>query len=81
MRKGDTVKILRGQFKKKTGKVNEVSIKSTKVFVDGIELVKKDGTKVRYGVNPSNVMITDLNLEDKKRKQSLNRGKENVKAS
>ncbi len=67
LRKGDNVKILRGQFKKKVGKVNRVMVKKTKVYVDNIENVKKDGTKAFYPINPSNVQIIDLNLEDKRR--------------
>ena len=81
VKKGDTVKIMRGQFKSKTGKVDVVNIKKTKVLINGIELVKKDGTKKQYAVHPSNIQITELNTDDKKRQQSLKRGKENVKTS
>jgi len=71
VRKGDEVKILRGQFRKKTGKVSEVKLKRGKVFVDGIEHVKKDGSKALYALNPTNLMITELILDDKKRKSKL----------
>lgn len=75
IRKGDSVKVLRGQFKKKTGKVDRVDIKKTKVYINGIDITKKDGTKALYPINPSNIMITALNLDDKKRKKSLERKK------
>ena len=68
VRKGDTVKILRGQYKKKTGKVNKVLMKNEKVYVEGIENVRKDGTKTFIPLPPSNLMITDLELNDKRRK-------------
>ena len=67
LRKGDSVKVMRGQFKNKTGKVDEVSVKKTQVYVNGIEFVKRDGTKFRYSLQPSNLMITELNMDDKLR--------------
>ena len=65
VRKGDSVKVMRGQFKDKTGKVDEVSVKKTQVYVNGIEFVKRDGTKSRYPLQPSNLIITELNMDDK----------------
>ncbi len=69
VKKGDTVKILRGQFKKKSGKVAKVFLKKTRVHVEGMDLVKKDGSKVPYSIHPSNLMITELTLDDKKRQK------------
>lgn len=71
LRKGDKVKILRGQFSKKEGKVENIDLKREKVFITSMERVKKDGTKTLVGFNPSNLMILELKLEDKKRKQKL----------
>ena len=73
VRKGDGVKIMRGQFKNKTGKVEEVNLKKTLTYVSGIEFVKKDGTKARYPIHPSNLMITELNMDDKMRNKILGR--------
>ena len=73
IRKGDTVKILRGQFKGKSGKIDRVNLKTTKVYIQGIESAKKDGTKTFYPFNPSNLMIIELNLNDKRRVKSLER--------
>ena len=67
VRKGDSVKVMRGQFKNKTGKVDEASVKKTQVYVSGIEFVKRDGTKSRYPLQPSNLMLTELNMDDKLR--------------
>ena len=64
---GDAVKILRGQFKGKTAKVERVSLKDTKVYLDKLEVVKQDGSKTKYPIHPSNLLITDLNLNDKRR--------------
>ena len=67
VRKGDTVRITRGKFKKKQGKVTEVRVKTLDVIVEGIQIKKQDGSKVNVKLKPSNLQITELNLEDKKR--------------
>ena len=79
LRKGDTVKIVRGNFKSHIGKIEKVFLKKTRVYVEGAQIVKRDGAKVFYPLHPSNLIITNLNLEDKKRQLVL-QGK-NVKAS
>ncbi|MBT4174934.1 50S ribosomal protein L24 [archaeon] len=71
IRVGDKVKVLRGQFRKRTGRVNKVSLVYEKVYIEGVELVKKEGAKVFYPVTASNLMITDLNLEDKRRRAKI----------
>ncbi len=73
IRKGDKVKIMRGQFKKKEGKVERVDTKKRVIFVSKIEVEKKDGSKAQKPINPSKCMITELNLDDKKRKDKLER--------
>ena len=72
-RKNDKVKIARGQFKGKTGKIERVDLSKNKTYITGIEIIKKDGTKTLYPINPSNLIIIELNLDDKKRKKSLER--------
>ncbi|MAG45368.1 MAG: 50S ribosomal protein L24 [Nanoarchaeota archaeon] len=73
IRKGDTVKILRGQFKNHMGKIEKVFLKTSKALIEGAEIIKKDGSKVPYPINPSNILITTLNLEDKERQKILER--------
>ena len=75
LKNGDSIKIMRGQFKNKTGKIEEVNLKKTLVYVNGIEITKKDGTKTRFPIHPSNLMITDLNVDDKMRQKILARKK------
>ena len=65
--KGDKVKVLRGSFKGKTGKVDRVDLKKSKAYINGIEFVKRDGSKALYPVRTSNLLITDLNTSDKRR--------------
>ncbi len=73
VRKEDKVKVLRGQFKGKTGKVMKVNLKKQRIDVEGIENIRKEGTKAPYPLQPSNLMITELYLDDKKRKELLER--------
>ena len=79
IRTKDKVKILRGQFRKKTGVVSKVSVKKGRVYVEGIEQVRKDGTKSFYPLSASNLQITELNLDDKRRIKRKEDGKKTPK--
>ena len=76
IRKGDTVKIMRGQFKSKSGKVSSVNRAKLRISIEGIQRQKKDGTKVDVWFNPSNVQLQEIILEDKKRNDSVRRNQE-----
>ncbi len=67
VRKGDKVKVMIGTFKGKTGKVDRIDTKKQRIFITGIEILKKDGSKALYPIKPSNLMIQDLDLSDKRR--------------
>ena len=73
LKKGDKVKVMRGQFRKHTGNVERIDLKKTRVYLSGIEVAKKDGTKTTYPIGPSNLVITDLNLDDKMRQKIIDR--------
>ena len=73
LRKGDTVKIMVGKLKGRTGKITEISLKKLKVVIEGIQIKKQDGSKANIKMQPSNLQIIELNLEDRKRKQALER--------
>ena len=77
LRKGDKVKILRGQYKKKTGKITKILLKKQKIYIEGIEIVKKDGNKSFVPLRSSQLMITELELGDKLRREKLE--KKNIK--
>ncbi len=72
-RKGDEVTIMRGDFKGKSGKVTSVNLKKLKIFVDTAKVKKASGQEVQLPVEPSNLKITKLNLDDKQRKMILER--------
>lgn len=67
LRKGDTVKIMAGKFKNKTGKVTKVLLKTSKILVEGMQVKKQDGSKSDVKLTPSKMQIIQLNLDDKKR--------------
>ena len=68
VRKGDEVKIMRGKFKGKQGKVGDADIKNTRIQVDGIQRAGKGGgEKLITWFHPSKVKIIILNTDDKKR--------------
>lgn len=64
---------MRGNFKGKIGEVTRVDRNKIKVYIIGIEQIKKDGNKTQYPINPSNLMITELKLDDKNRIKSMGR--------
>jgi len=71
LRKGDLVKIMRGKFRSKKGKIIGVKLKTQKIEIEGIHVKKQDGSKVNVPLKPSNLQIIELNLEDKKRNKVL----------
>ncbi|MGQ4914935.1 MAG: 50S ribosomal protein L24 [Candidatus Asgardarchaeia archaeon] len=71
--KGDSVVITTGVFKGLEGQVEKVDRKNYRLHISGITVEKTDGTTIFYPVHYSNVMITKLNLHDKKRKAILER--------
>ncbi len=86
VKKNDEVKIMRGNFKGKQGKVTDCDIKNSRIQVEGISKTRKTGDKVAVWFNPSNVKIISLNDKDTKRfnkkteiKQEKNETKKELK--
>ena len=77
LRKGDTVRVMVGKSKGKKGKITKVLLDISKIIVEGIQIKKKDGSKIDVKIDPSNLQILELNLDDKKRIKS--KGKEETK--
>src|SRR5579885_1202969 len=68
---GDSVKVLRGEFKGIEGKVTSVSTEKRGIAIEGIKREKLKGGNVDIYIHPSNVIVTALNLEDKWRQNRL----------
>jgi len=73
VRKGDTVRIMRGDSKGVEGKVIRIDRKNYRIFVEGVTREKVDGTTIPVPIHPSKVMIARLNLDDKWRKAAMER--------
>jgi len=73
IRSGDTVRILRGDYKDYEGRVTRVDRKKYRVYVDGVTKEKADGTTVPVPIHHSKVEIIKLNMDDKWRKRILER--------
>lgn len=73
VRKGDTVRIIRGEqdLKKAEAKVAEVLLKECKIIIETVTVPKADGTQKPRPVDPSDVVITKLDLTDPWRKEKL----------
>ena len=73
IRKGDEIKVIDGSLKGKTGTIERVNLKKCKVYVDNLKLKKVDGSEIMRVMEPSNLMITKINLDDKMRQKALSK--------
>jgi len=73
VRKGDKVKIMRGDFAGTSGEVLQVDLRDYSVLVSGINIKKANGTEVPKALHPSNLMIIELFTEDKERRNLLDK--------
>jgi large subunit ribosomal protein L24 len=81
VKKNDKVKIMRGKFKGKTGKVLNVDLKYLRVVVEGIQVTKQDGSKANVKMQPSNLQITEIaDRTPKKPKKEEKTNKETKKS-
>lgn len=68
---GDTIKIMSGSKKGTTGKVTSVDLKTGRIKVSSLVKKNAKGKEFSVSISPSNVYITELNLEDKFRADRL----------
>lgn len=67
LKKGDIVKIVRGNFKGKEGKITKVNRETKKIFIEKIIRKKSDGTEFEVAIDPSKIIVRDIDTSDKKR--------------
>ncbi|KAF9454656.1 ribosomal protein L24 [Macrolepiota fuliginosa MF-IS2] len=72
IRKDDEVRIVRGKYKGREGKVTQVYRKKWVIHVDRVQRDKSNGASAPIGIHPSNVVITTIKL-DKDRRAILDR--------
>lgn len=69
VRKGDTVKVMRGPGKGKEAKVSDVNTLRLKVFVEGVVAKNVRGREVSVALEPSNLLL--LALESTKERKEI----------
>ncbi|KAF9791254.1 translation protein SH3-like domain-containing protein [Thelephora terrestris] len=67
VRKDDEVRIVRGKYKGREGKVTQVYRKKWVIHIDRVQRDKSNGSSVPIGVHPSNVVVTSLKLDKDRR--------------
>ncbi|WP_148681180.1 50S ribosomal protein L24 [Candidatus Nitrososphaera gargensis] len=72
--KGDSVMVVRGEYKGRGGKVEDVDTEHGTLHIEGMQREKIRGGQVKVPIHASNVKITALNLEDKYRSNKLQGG-------
>ena len=68
---GDSVTILRGEFKGVDGKISKISTQKSSVAIEGVKKEKTKGDKFDVYIHTSNLVITSLNSSDKWRMAKL----------
>ncbi|MBT6397431.1 MAG: 50S ribosomal protein L24 [Nitrosopumilus sp.] len=68
---GDSVSILRGEFKGVDGKISKINTAKSNVAIDGVKKEKTKGDKFDVYIHTSNLVITSLNSSDKWRMAKL----------
>jgi large subunit ribosomal protein L24 len=69
--KGDTVKVMRGEYTGIEGKVEKVNTERGTLAIEGVQREKIKGGNVKVQIHASNVTIVGLNLQDKYRQARL----------
>jgi len=67
IRKDDEVRIVRGKYKGREGKVTQVYRKKWVIYVDRVQRDKSNGATSPIGIHPSNVVITTIKLDTDRR--------------
>jgi large subunit ribosomal protein L24 len=69
--RGDSVRVMRGEYKGVEGKVEKVNTEQTTFNIEGIQREKIRGGQVKVPIHSSNVMVISLNLDDNYRSRKL----------
>jgi large subunit ribosomal protein L24 len=72
--KGDSVRVMRGEYKGVEGKIEKVNTEHATFHIEGIQREKIRGGQVKVPIHSSNVMVIGLNLDDDHRSSKLQRG-------
>jgi large subunit ribosomal protein L24 len=74
IKNGDTVQVVRGEFKDMEGKVSKIDRQKSQLFIEGASIEKSSGTTFDIPIHPSNVVLTKIETKkDKWRKKIMER--------
>jgi len=73
--KGDVVRVMRGEYRGLKKKVNKIDRKKRRAYVEGAVYTKADGTKIPRPIDASNLVIEELNLNDPRRREIIERAR------
>ncbi|MEM1620234.1 MAG: 50S ribosomal protein L24 [Fervidicoccaceae archaeon] len=73
VRVGDIVRIVRGSFIGREGRVARVDLEDLRIYVEGVTRERSDGTPIMVPIHPSKVEIIKLELSDKARRKLVER--------
>jgi len=74
--KGDTVRILRGEYVGVEGKVEKVNTEISTLSIEGVQREKIRGGKVKVQIHASNVQIISVNTDDEYRMKGTQKAKD-----
>ncbi len=73
IRKGDQVRIMRGDHKGEEGKVEKVSLKNLTITIEGVTQAKADESRSARMIHASNIMIIKPDMSDRRRLMKFGR--------
>jgi len=63
IRRDDEVKVVRGKFKNRNGRVTAVKLRTVRITIESVSVTKLSGATAFVPLHPSNVVITKLNMD------------------
>src|ERR687892_686286 len=69
--RGDSIRVMRGEYKGVEGKVEKVNTEHATFHIEGVQREKIRGGQVKVPIHSSNVMVISLNLDDDYRSSKL----------
>ena len=68
---GDSIRVMRGEYRGVEGKVEKVNTENGTLQIEGVQHEKVKGGQVKVPIHASNVMVTSLKMDDRYRQGAL----------
>lgn len=75
VRKGDTVVVMRGDYKGIRGKVLSVNYRKERITIENVSSKRANGEVIYHPIHASKVMIVELDTSDKRRMNAIGKRK------